>query len=702
MKSEVVSVLKNKLDLGLKSRFPMIHQTESSECGLACLAMLCGYYGKNIDIFTLRQKFNLSSRGTDLASLNDIAVKMHMSTRAVSVELDELHSVKLPCILHWDFNHFVVLTKIKNGKFTIHDPSVGIVKVAKSELSKKFTGIILEIWPDNNFLKENVKNKISLRAMLENTHGLYSALTKIFFLSIIIESINLVMPVATQLVMDHAIPANDSGLLTLICFGLVFFVALRTITGLIRSWTVLIMSSFINAQWQKGLLQHLLKLPLEYFERRKFGDIQSRFGSLNTLQETFTTSIVGAIIDSIMIIGLLIMLVLYGGWLTWFVILFTCLYVFIRVLTYNRYRQLSEESLIKDARANSFFMETLYGIATVKVQGLNKRREENWFNLEVDSINTGIKVSRLNLFFGGINTLIATMEQILILWLGASLVISGNMTIGMFVAFSSYRGQFSDRIASFIDFLLRLQIMSLHNERVSDIALTEVSPFKDDIPVKNDMCPVSLSAKNISYKYDSYASYTLRHLNIEIQPGEHVAITGASGTGKTTLLKVLCGLFPASEGNILVDGIDIKELGINNYQKLIACVLQDDRLFSGTLRDNICSFSTQIDDNWLIECARFAQIHDDIERMPMGYDTLIGELGEGLSGGQKQRIFIARAIYKKPSILFMDEATSSLDNTNEQYINDAIKSLNITRIVIAHRKSTINSADRIITLQENL
>ncbi|MEH9220171.1 ABC transporter transmembrane domain-containing protein, partial [Klebsiella quasipneumoniae] len=197
--------------------------------------------------------------------------------------------------------------------------------------------------------------------------------------------------------------------------------------------------------------------------------IQSRFGSLNTLQETFTTSIVGAIIDSIMIIGLLIMLVLYGGWLTWFVILFTCLYVFIRVLTYNRYRQLSEESLIKDARANSFFMETLYGIATVKVQGLNKRREENWFNLEVDSINTGIKVSRLNLFFGGINTLIATMEQILILWLGASLVISGNMTIGMFVAFSSYRGQFSDRIASFIDFLLRLQIMSLHNERVSDI-----------------------------------------------------------------------------------------------------------------------------------------------------------------------------------------------------------------------------------------
>lgn len=403
-----------------------------------------------------------------------------------------------------------------------------------------------------------------------------------------------------------------------------------------------------------------------------------------------------------MVIGLLIMLVLYGGWLTWFVILFTFLYVLIRVLTYNKYRQLSEESLIKDARANSFFMETLYGIATVKTQGLNKRREENWFNLEVDSINTGIKLSRLNLFFGGINALIATMEQILILWLGATLVISGNMTIGMFVAFSSFRGQFSDRISSFVDFLLRLKMMSLHNERVSDIALTEVTPCKEDIPVKNDMRPVSLSAKNISYKYDSYASYTLRHLDIEIQPGEHVAITGASGTGKTTLMKVLCGLFPPSEGNILVDGVDINETGINNYHKIIACVLQDDRLFAGTLRDNICSFSAQIDEGWMVECARFAQIHDDIERMPMGYDTLIGELGEGLSGGQKQRIFIARAIYKKPSILFMDEATSSLDRSNEHSINDAIKSLNITRIVIAHRESTINSADRIILLRENV
>lgn len=269
MENEFIRILKNKIDLGFKSRFPMIHQTESSECGLACLAMICGYYGKNIDIFSLRQRFNLSSRGTDLSSLNDIAVKMNMSTRAVSAELDELHSVKLPCILHWNFNHFVVLTKVKNEKFTIHDPSIGIVTVTNNEFSNKFTGIVLEIWPDNSFAKANVKNRISLRGMLEKTHGLYSALTKVFFLSIIIESINLVMPVATQLVMDHAIPANDTGLLTLICIGLVFFVALRTVTGLVRSWTVLIMSSLLNAQWQKGLLQHLLHLPLEYFERRK-------------------------------------------------------------------------------------------------------------------------------------------------------------------------------------------------------------------------------------------------------------------------------------------------------------------------------------------------------------------------------------------------------------------------------------------------
>ncbi|SAQ55567.1 peptidase domain-containing ABC transporter [Klebsiella oxytoca] len=695
------NTLLHKIDLGFKSRFPMIHQTESSECGLACLAMICGYYGKNIDIFSLRQKFNLSSRGSDLSSLNNIAHKMNMSTRAVSVELNELNSVKLPCVLHWEFNHFVVLTKIKNNKYIIHDPSTGILSVNLNEISNKFTGIALEIWPDNGFSKSEVKNKISLRSMLSNTHGIYNVLIKIFLLSLVIESINLVMPVATQLVMDHAIPANDLGLLTLICIGLIFFVALRTVTGLIRSWTALVMSSLINAQWQVGLLRHLMMLPLEYFERRKLGDIQSRFGSLDTLRETFTTSIVGAIIDSIMVIGLLIMLVLYGGWLTWIVILFTTLYSLIRIVTYNRYRQLSEELLIKEARASSFFMETLYGIATIKVQGLNKRRENSWFNLEIDSINTGIKVSKLNLFFGGVNTLIATVDQISILWLGASLVITGNMTIGMFVAFSSFRGQFSDRVSSLIDFLLRLQMMSLHNERVSDIALTKAIPFKDDIFSKNKMVPVSLVAKNISYKYDNYSEFIFKDLNINILPGEHVAITGSSGTGKTTLMKVLCGLFPANKGNILVDGIDINELGINNYQKIISCVLQDDRLFSGSLRENITAFSADIDDNWMVECAKFAQIHDDIEKMSMGYDTLIGELGEGLSGGQKQRIFIARAIYKKPSVIFMDEATSSLDHENENYINHAIKSLKITRIVIAHRESTIKAADRIISLGEH-
>lgn len=441
-----------------------------------------------------------------------------------------------------------------------------------------------------------------------------------------------------------------------------------------------------------------MRLPLDYFERRKLGDIQSRFGSLDVLRATFSTSVVGAIMDSIMVIGVLVMMVLYGGWLTWVVIAFTALYVLLRLLTYDYYRQLSEESLVKGARTTSYFMETLYSIATVKIQGMAERRSAHWLNLEIDTINTGIRVTKMDMLFGGINTFFAACDQVIILWLGISMVIDNQMTIGMFVAFSAFRGQFSDRIGSMTNFLLQLRMMSLHNERIADIALHPREKRKPDIPYKANLQPISLTTRALSYRYDSQTPAIFSELNIAIAPGESVAIVGPSGAGKTTLMKVLCGLFLPASGKVEVNGIDIQQLGINNYHKMIACVMQDDKLFSGSIRENICGFADDVDEGWMKESARASYLHEVIMRMPMGYETLIGELGEGLSGGQKQRLFIARAIYKKPGILFMDEATSALDKESENVINQAIRKLSITRIIIAHRETTISSADRVIYL----
>ncbi|EAW1056667.1 peptidase domain-containing ABC transporter [Salmonella enterica] len=698
MNSEILKKYISRLEISLFRRVPVIHQTESSECGIACLAMVFGHYGKSIDLFSLRQQFNISSRGATLYSIRTIAVQMGMTARALSLDLNELNVLRRPCILHWNFNHFVVLVSVKRNGFVLHDPARGRIIVSKAEASKCFTGIALELWPGSKFRRERVKKRLNLVTLINSIHGIKGALLKIFALSIVVEAIGLILPAGTQLVMDHALPAGDRGLLSMICISLMFFILLRATVSTSRAWISLIMGTLVNIQWQSGLFSHLLRLPLSYFERRKLGDIQSRFGSLNTLRTTFTTSMVGAIMDGIMVCGLLIMMLLYGKSLTWVVFGFTVVYIAIRLFTYTYYRQLSEEQLIMEARVSSYFMETLYGIAAVKMQGMTDRRHTHWFNLQTDAINTGIRVTKMDLFFGGLNIFISACEQTIILWLGISLVMDNEMTIGMFVAFGAYRMQFSDRISTLVGFLLQLRMMSLHNERISDIALNEQESVKPDIPVSEKITPVSLEVKSLTFRYDQQSMPVFSELNLTVSPGESVAIIGPSGSGKTTLMKVLCGLFKADSGQVLIDGNDIQQMGVNNYRKITGCVMQDDRLFSGTIRENICGFSENIDDEWMAECAKASFIHDTIKSMPMGYDTLTGELGEGLSGGQKQRLFIARALYRKPRILFMDEATSALDSKSENYVNSAIKSLNITRIIIAHRESTIKSVDRIFSL----
>lgn len=688
----------NLLDLRWQRRVPVIHQTETAECGLACLAMICGHFGKNIDLIYLRRKFNLSARGATLAGINGIAEQLGMATRALSLELDELRVLKTPCILHWDFSHFVVLVSVKRNRYVLHDPARGIRYISREEMSRYFTGVALEVWPGSEFQSETLQTRISLRSLINSIYGIKRTLAKIFCLSVVIEAINLLMPVGTQLVMDHAIPAGDRGLLTLISAALMFFILLKAATSTLRAWSSLVMSTLINVQWQSGLFDHLLRLPLAFFERRKLGDIQSRFDSLDTLRATFTTSVIGFIMDSIMVVGVFVMMLLYGGYLTWIVLCFTTIYIFIRLVTYGNYRQISEECLVREARAASYFMETLYGIATVKIQGMVGIRGAHWLNMKIDAINSGIKLTRMDLLFGGINTFVTACDQVVILWLGAGLVIDNQMTIGMFVAFSSFRGQFSERVASLTSFLLQLRIMSLHNERIADIALHEKEEKKPEIEIVAHMGPMSLETNGLSYRYDSQSAPIFSALSLSVAPGESVAITGASGAGKTTLMKVLCGLFEPDSGRVLINGIDIRQIGINNYHRMIACVMQDDRLFSGSIRENICGFAEEMDEEWMVECARASHIHDVIMNMPMGYETLIGELGEGLSGGQKQRIFIARALYRKPGILFMDEATSALDSESEHFVNVAIKNMNITRVIIAHRETTLRTVDRVISI----
>ncbi|MFW0976465.1 peptidase domain-containing ABC transporter [Leclercia pneumoniae] len=690
----------SKLNFSFRKSTPVILQSEVSECGIACLAMISGYYGLNIDLFNFRERFGSPSQGVSLLSLSHTADRAGLKNRALSLDLDEIHQLKLPCVIHWGMNHYVVLTKVRKSSFVVHDPALGKRIIGIQEMSNHFTGIAMELWPDQNFQQEKAKSRLRLLDLMRNIVGLKSTLIKLFAFSVVIEAIGLLLPIGTQMVTDHVIMAHDQSLLAVICIGLVTFTLFRTFLSMLRGWTSLTLNTLTSIQWKTTLFDHLVRLPLAFFEKRQLGDIQSRFGSLDTIRSTFTNSIVTGVIDSIMTIGLLVMLTLYGGWLVWVVVGFTVCYAIIRLATYRFYRRVSEEQVIKGARANSHFMESLYGIATIKALNIKERRSQNWLNLNIDACNAGIKQTRFDMLFGGINTFISSIDQVVILWLGALMVIDNNMSLGMFMAFNAYRGQFSQRASSLIDLVMQLRMLSLHNERLSEIAFSEPEA---EMPVRRVFAEnegIKLEIKNLSYQYDPFSQPIFSSLDITIEPGESLALVGPSGVGKTTLLKVMCGLLSPTSGDVKANNLSIEKIGLNNYRLSTACVLQEDRLFSGSIAENISCFEDNADMDFIIECARHCNIHDEIINMPMGYETLVGELGTGLSGGQKQRLLIARALYRKPGILFMDEATSHLDLNNEANINQSISSLSITRVIVAHRPSTIASADRVIDLSK--
>lgn len=688
----------DRFSLNFRRRFPLVLQSEATECGLACLAMVNGWYGRNSDLLTLRHQFGISSRGSTLAEMMRIAACSGMATRSLSLDTEDLLQIRLPCILHWDFSHFVVLVRVTERGYIIHDPAIGRRSISRNELSKHFTGIALELWPDTQFTPEKKRKRLQLSMLSRSITGLRSSLSIIFCLSLVTEFISLLLPVGTQIVMDHAVPANDRGLLILICLGLLLLTLLQVGVSILRNRISLIMNTLTDMQWKDGLFRHMLRLPLVWFEKRYIGDIQSRFSSLDAVRTTFTHNITGALTDSIMATGAIVMLLLYSGWLTAVVVLITLVYVLMRIATYPVYRQTSEELLVKSARATSGFTETLFGIATIRAQGLEERRRQTWLSQVADGVSTSFRLARFDMMFTVLSAFIGAIDNVLILWLGISCVMDHQMTVGAFVAFSAFRGMFSDRILSLTGIFLQLRMLTVHNDRIADIALSKAEPDDETLSLLPGTGALSLEARGLTFSYDLGAEPVFTDLNLRIKAGESIAIIGPSGCGKSTLMKVLCGLSLPTDGCVLAGGYDIQQSGLLRYRRTVACILQEDRLLAGSLKDNITGFSENPDISWMESCAQAAHIHDDIITMPMGYETLTGELGEGLSGGQRQRIYIARALYRRPRILFMDEATSHLDEENEILINQSISALKITRIIIAHRTSTINSAERIVNL----
>lgn len=686
------------LHYGWGKKLPVIIQTEVAECGLASMAMVANYYGHKLDLNGLRRKYSISSKGATLQGLIKLADNLQLSSRPLRLELEELSQLKTPCILHWNLNHFVVLKSVRGNKVTIHDPGVGVREMKLDVVSKHFTGVALELTPTPDFKPEKIAKRAKLSHFWSRITGLKRTLIQILILSILLQVFAIATPFYMQLVVDDVIISRDLDLLIILALGFGLMKLVNLGVTALRSVVILYMGTQLNIQMAANLLRHLLKLPMDYFEKRHIGDIISRFGSLEDVKQLLTTGLIETIVDGIMAIGLLVMMFIYSTTLALIVLGAVVLYIIVRLALYRPYRQLTEEVIVADAKQSSNFMETVRGMQSIKLFGNESQRQTVWHNYYADAMNTSIKVGKLDIGYNFINGFLFGLENIIVIYLAASSVMDSLMTIGMLYAFMSYKGQFTDKASALVNKFIQFKMLSLHMERLGDIILSDQ---EKDIDSHRQLPLVTgeLRLDNVSFRYSDNEPYLFKGLNFEIEQGSSVAIVGASGCGKTTIMKIMLGLLKPETGTVMIDGYDIRKVGLRSYRNLIGTVMQNDQLLSGSIADNICFFDPEFDQSWIEQCAQQAAIHNDIMAMPMGYHTLIGDMGSSLSGGQKQRLLLARALYKRPKILFLDEATSHLDVGLESVVNQTVKKLNITRIIIAHRPDTIAMADKVVALQ---
>lgn len=704
---KVAERAEDKLNFSLKKSLRTVLQTESSECGLACVAMIASYYGHETDLNTLRMRYSISSHGATLKQIMRIASSLKFSTRALRADLEEIRQLRTPCILHWELNHFVVLAGFRKNKVVILDPAVGERTIGLEDFGKSFTGVVLELVPTPEFKAKVDKKNLTFKHFWSRISGLKRSIAVVLSLSLLLQIFSLLSPFYMQIVVDDVLVSKDQNLLLVLAMGFGLLLSIEIFTSLVRQLVILAFSNKLSIQMSVNVFQHLLRLPLDYFQKRHIGDVVSRFGSLGAIRTFITTGVISVVLDGLMAIVTLIVMSFYSLKLTMFIIFVVAIYALLKWLFFHPIKNLSHEQLISASKESSHFMESIRAIQTIKLFEKENDRQSQWQNKIAESMNKGIKIRQWEIGFTTLNKALFGIENLLVIYFAATFVMQNIMSVGMLFAFMSYKGRFVSSMQNLISKWIEFKMLSLHFDRLSDVVFSESDKMVRDVRELPQLCARennrdvvgNIKVKSLSFSYSESDAPIFSDISFECKTGETVAIIGPSGCGKSTLLKCLMGLNSPSSGEILIDDIPLEK--VSNYRDQIAAVMQEDQLLSGSIADNIACFDSKYEMNDIENSAKQACVHKDIAKFPMGYNTLVGDMGTGLSGGQKQRIVLARALFRSPRILFMDEATSNLDVKNEKIIVKNINSLKVTRILVAHRPETIRSADRILYMNEN-
>jgi ATP-binding cassette subfamily B protein RaxB len=663
--------------------------------------MVARHFGHDTDLNALRQRFSQSFTGMTLRHVMDVASQLGLSARALRAEITSLHLIQLPAILHWDLRHFVVLKSVNRRGALVYDPAIGARSLSWDELSDHFTGVVLELSPSANFEHISDRTPVRLHSLWSKSHGLVYAGIQILLLSVALQITALATPFFLQLAVDDGIDSSDSSFLRVLAFGFGFLIVIQAGLDALRTWCISVFGNVLTFQMVGNLVHHLLRVRPDFFARRHVGDILSRLGSTNAIQDTLTRGFVSALLDGVMAASLAIIMFIYSPTLASVVLISVVLSLIASFLLYPSLSRQIQERLVASGKEQSYLMETVRAANTIKILGREAQRESSWRNLYASVINSTVSAARTQTGITFVQNTIAGLQIVAVIYLGARQVVEGaGFSIGMLLAFLSFRQTFTDRCLSLTNQGLQFRLLSLHLDRLGDLVTAE--PEVAGSESRSLAVSGRIAVQDLTFRYGTGEPVVLRHVSFEVEPGEFLAITGPSGGGKTTLLKLMLGLYYPEEGAISIEGQKATPALWRAWRTSVGVVAQDDRLLSGTIADNIAFFDPDLDMRKVQVAAEQAQIHQDVLRMPMQYEALIGDMGSSLSGGQRQRILLARALYRDPKVLFLDEGTANLDERTEEVIADLIQSLPITRVIVAHRPALIRRAGKVIELKDGI
>lgn len=679
-----------------RRRVPVLLQDAPAQCGPACLRAIAAYHGRHLDQHFPHNHCKGPVRGYTLRGLIRLANSIGLSGRALTVGTGDLHRVACPAIAHWCFDHFVVLERIGRKKVDVMDPATGRSAVPVGEFRRCFTGVVLELQPNSGFRQQDQRTPLRVGALVEGLPGCAASITRLLALSLSTQALALAMPFFTQLVIDDVIASHDFQLLNVLALAFLALGLTQAGMSLLRGWYNMLFGSQIQMLLSARVFRHLLRLPLPFFAQRHLGDLMSRFDSLQAIQHLLTRTALEAAMDALMIVLALTLMLFYSVGLSAIVLIVIIGHAVLCALLHPALRARTRIALGTHARCQSGFMESLRCLQTLKVNALESRYEAAWLNRLAAAVNATLELGVTGLWQQTGREALAVLEKIAVVWFGARSILDGRMTIGMLVAFLAYRQYMLDRSFSLIQHAVDFGTSAVHRDRLADITQTVAEPAdRRDIIAAGDFRRFETEA--VFFRYERETRWLIRDLHLRLEPGGCILITGASGCGKSTLIKILLGLIDPSRGRIALDGHDLGHAR-GRFRRLASAVMQDDVLLDGTIADNICGLDPCPDHERIAHCAEQASIHDTIRCFPMGYLTRIGDFGSTLSGGQRQRILLARALYRQPRILFLDEAFNQLDRPTARACIRSINAAGIAHIAASHRDDGFENVSQIIRL----